>query len=65
MTEEEGRVAFEELVSAYNVEEERIIAKAKREGKWRPGLDSNRDLFVDLKKIYRRLHMELVKKMDD
>jgi len=65
MTEEKGRAAFEELLRAYNIEEESIIAKAKREGRWRPGLDSNQDLFVDLKKKYRRLHMELVEKIND
>lgn len=65
MTNEEGRVAFMELLRAYNAEEDDIVSKAKQEGRWRSGLDSNQDLFVELKDKYKRLHAELVEKINN
>lgn len=64
MTYEEGRIEFNKLICAYNVEVEDIVSRAKKEGKWRPGLDSNRDLFAEVKERYRRLHAELAAQVE-
>lgn len=50
MTEKE---VFEELKKIYderNRKGEEVEAKAKAEGKWLHGLDSNRDLYIELDK---------------
>ena len=60
MTYEEGRIEFNKLIRAYNAKIEDITSRAKQEGRWRPGLDSNRNLFTEVNEKYRRLHAELV-----
>lgn len=60
MAEEEGHSEFLKLVDQCRAVKDAIMEKAIKDGKWRPGLDSNRELFSDVNKKSRRLHAELV-----
>lgn len=48
MTKEEIRKEFFKILNEYTIEADRIAKEAKENGKWLPGLDSNKGLFKDL-----------------
>lgn len=54
MTKEEAQKEYLELLKWYVDEEDKIVERAKVEGRWRMGLDSNKDLFVELKAELQR-----------
>ena len=49
MTREQANIEAKQLAKECTRREEEIIEKAKKEGKWLPGLDSNEHLFKELK----------------
>ena len=59
--EEEYRKLLHETIAAEN----RIIKEAKESGKWKPGLDSNKELFKDIKKEFYRKINELKNSVDE
>lgn len=54
MTEKEYNAACSELISRYFQEEEKIIARAKRDGTWNPKEGSNYYLYLRLNLKMRR-----------
>lgn len=48
--EEEYRKLLRETIAA----EDRIMKEAEENGTWKPGLDSNKELFKDIKKEFYR-----------
>ena len=54
MTKEQAQKEYLELLKWYVDEEDKIVERAKAEGRWRMGLDSNKDLFVELKAELQR-----------
>lgn len=54
VTKEEAQKEYLELLKWYVDEEDKIVERAKVEGRWRMGLDSNKDLFVELKAELQR-----------
>lgn len=48
MSKEEIRKEFFKILNEYTIEVDRIAKEAKENGKWLPGLDSNKGLFKDL-----------------
>lgn len=57
---EEVEEVFAELGKA----EDEIIARAKKEGKWAPGLDSNKELFEEAHARARKKLAEIAEKHD-
>ncbi len=54
VTKEEAQKEYLELLKWYVDEEDKIVERAKAEERWRMGLDSNKDLFVELKAELQR-----------
>lgn len=54
VTKEQAQKEYLELLKWYVDEEDKIVERAKAEGRWRMGLDSNKDLFVELKAELQR-----------
>lgn len=52
MTKEQAQAEYLKLLNDKLKEEEEIIANAKKDGKWKAGLDSNRELFKELNEKY-------------
>ncbi|MCM1308051.1 MAG: hypothetical protein NC223_05575 [Butyrivibrio sp.] len=50
MTREEADAEAKKIISESNRKEDEIIAKAKADGTWVSGLDTNRELFEPIKK---------------
>ena len=56
MTREQAEQEYRKLLNEWIEEEDNIMQKAKEDGTWKPGLDSNRELFEDLSgKYYKRI----------
>ena len=55
----------EEVFAELGKTEDEIIAKAKKEGKWAPGLDSNKELFEEAHKRAREKLAEIAKKLEE
>ena len=64
MTKEQAQKEYLELLKWYVDEEDKIVERAEVEGRWRKGLDSNRELFVELKAELRE-KVEKLKSMID
>lgn len=56
MTEEQARIEYIKILDESIKEEKRIIQEAVKNGTWKMGLDSNRDLFTELhEKTFERI----------
>ena len=64
MTKEQAQKEYLELLKWYVDEEDKIVERAEEEGRWRKRLDSNRELFVELKAELRE-KVEKLKSMID
>ena len=64
ISKEKAKEMFIQIIEEMGKEEDEIIAKAKEEGRWLPGLDSNNHLFKDVKKKYWKKVEELAKKVE-
>lgn len=54
-----------EIFKERNKKADEIIKKAKDEGTWKSGLDTNRELFKELDKEYFAKIQELAKQIDE
>lgn len=65
MTREEARVKYESIIDERNEKADLIIQKAKAEGRWAMGLDSNKDLFKELDKETKERIRQLCEQIVD
>ena len=65
MTYTEATAKAMELYKELAMERDAIIIKAKEEGVWGPGLDTNNDLFTEVNSIYMAKLNELWNAIDD
>ncbi len=61
MNKEQAEQEYKELRRKWVNESEQIIEQAKKEGKLKPGLDSDRELFVETDKKF----MDAIKKLQE
>ena len=65
MTKKEADEEARKIIAKRNRKSERIIKKAKDDGIWKPGLDTNQELLRDLdKEIWNELQ-ELANSIDE
>ena len=65
MTKKEANEEARKIIAKRNRKAERIIKKAKDDGIWEPGLDTNQELLRDLdKEIWNELQ-ELANSIDE
>nr|WP_314099208.1 hypothetical protein [uncultured Lachnoanaerobaculum sp.]DAU25608.1 MAG TPA: hypothetical protein [Caudoviricetes sp.] len=65
MTKKEADEEARKIIAKRNRKAERIIQKAKDDGIWKPGLDTNQELLRDLdKEIWNELQ-ELANSIDE
>lgn len=64
MTREEARIKYESILDEHNEKVDLIIQKAKAEGRWAMGLDSNRELFIELEKETKQKISQLCEQID-
>nr|DAO88982.1 MAG TPA: hypothetical protein [Caudoviricetes sp.] len=65
MTKKEADEEARKIIAKRNRKAERIIQKAKDDGIWKPGLDTNQELLRDLdKEIWNELQ-ELASSIDE
>ena len=64
MNKEQAQEEYLKLLAEKVKEEDRIMEEAKAQGKWKPGLDSNRGLFTELNQEFQK-KIELLKSMVD
>ena len=65
MTKKEADEEARKIIAKRNRKAERIIEKAKDDGIWKPGLDTNQELLRDLdKEIWNELQ-ELANSIDE
>ena len=56
MTKEQVEEEYRKLLRETIAAEDRIMKEAEENGTWKPGLDSNKELFKDIKKeFYRKI----------
>ena len=65
MTREEAKKEFQKLLEERHIAEERIYEKAVEQGRWQPGLDSNRDLFNGIKLEFEEKVNKLRSQIDE
>lgn len=65
MTREQAEQEYRKLLSEWQDEEDNIMKKAKEAGTWRPGLDSNRELFKEGTQKYIERLKELRASIDE
>lgn len=65
MTKEQVEEEYRKLLRETIAEENRIMKEAKENGTWKPGLDSNKELFVEVKKEFYRKIDELKNSVDE
>lgn len=65
MTRGQANKEYRQLLRDWNKEEDEIIERAEREGRLKPGLDSNRELFVETKQKYMKKIQELKDSVDE
>ena len=64
MNKEQAKIEYIKIIDESIKEEERIVQEAKKNGTWKMGLDSNRELFTELhKKTIEKIN--LLKSMID
>lgn len=64
MNREQIQAEYLNLLSEKCQQEDEIVKKAKENGTWMPGLDSNKELFSELDKDYNDKIEELKRKLD-
>ena len=65
MTKKEADEEARKIIAKRNRKAERIIQKAKDEGIWKPGLDTNQELLRDLDKETWNELQELASSIDE
>lgn len=65
MTREQIEQEYRKLMKEYLEEEDRIVKRAKEAGTWKPGLDSNRELFKDASDKFKKRIQELRDSLDE
>ena len=53
MTNDEAKKEIEKLCDEYNKKEDIIVEEAKANGMYKPGLDSNRELFAEAENEFK------------
>jgi len=53
MNKNQAYIEFKKIIHEYNEKADAIIAEAKTNGTWLPGLDGNRVLFREIDKEYK------------
>lgn len=53
------KIEYLELLNKKLNKEEKIIEDAKQKGVWKPGLDSNRELFIEIEREFTEKIEEL------
>lgn len=64
MTREQAESEYRKLLREWNDEEQRIMDEAKAAGILKPGLDSNRELFMETSEKFRKKIQELKDSLD-
>ena len=65
MTKEQVEEEYRKLLRETIAAEDRIMKEAEENGTWKPGLDSNKELFKDIKKEFYRKIDELKNSVDE
>ncbi len=65
MDRQQAEQEYRNLLAEWTKEEDEIVEQAKREGIWKPGLDSNRELFKDIADKYKKKIQELKDSLDE
>lgn len=65
MDRQQAEQEYRNLLAEWNKEEDEIAEQAKREGIWKPGLDSNRELFKNTADKYKKKIQELKDSLDE
>ena len=65
MTKEQVEEEYRKLLRETIAEENRIMKESEENGTWKPGLDSNKELFKDIKKEFYRKINELKNSVDE
>lgn len=65
MTREQIDQEYRRLLREHNRECENIMREAKEAGIWEPGLDGNRELFVEATEKFQRRIQELKDSLDE
>ena len=64
MNKKQADIEAHKIFQERNRKAQEIVKQAKKEGKWKMGLDSNKDLFADLDKETKK-RLELLASMID
>lgn len=64
MNKKEAEKEYIKILKKYVDDNNKIIEKAKKDGTWKPGLDSNRELFTKSREEFMK-KVELLKSMVD
>ena len=65
MTESEAVKEIQKMAREYAVIQDQIAKKAMQEGRWNPGLDSNRHIFDAINKEIKQKIDEIIAKIDE
>lgn len=65
MNKEQAEQEYKKLRREWVDESEQIIKKAKEEGRLKPGLDSNKELFADSDKKFKDAIKKLKESIDE
>ena len=65
MTKEEAFKKYLEILKETNEKSDIVMKQAMKEGRWLPGLDSNRHLFDEIDAEGKRKLRELVAQIDE
>lgn len=65
MTKEEAKKEYMKLLAEKSIAVEKIIQAAKKQGRWEPGLDSNRDLFKGIDMEFNEKISRLFEMIDE
>ena len=64
MNKEQAKKEFIKIIQSRNAKVEKIIAKAQKNGTWKKGLDSNKELFKEIDNEAKE-RIELLKRLID
>lgn len=65
MNKEQAKKEFEKIINDCNEKSDLITKEAKEKGIWKPGLDSNKELFIELHKETKKKIKELYEMIDE
>lgn len=65
MNKEQAKEEYIKIIKEANKKHDVIIKKAKEEGKWRAGLDSNKSLFKEVDDEAKKKIELLISKIDE